>query len=124
MHIMRGEVIMIYLKIERSQASYIDENGNICLITNIDKKGLLNLVNKALDKSITFEMDDPEKNKIPNEAQKIIYENIYNKLNDLIANKEKILSEISNLYKEEYSKYSIQNIAAGARAAPRRPPRR
>ena len=113
MHIMRGEVIMIYLKIERSQASYIDENGNICPITNIDKKGLLNLVNNALDKSITFEMDDPEKNKIPNEAQKIIYENIYNKLNDLIANKDKILSEISNLYKEEYSKYSIPNIADG-----------
>ncbi len=98
---------MIYLKIESSQASYIDENGNICPITNIDKKGLLNLINKALDESVTFEMDDPEKSNIPNEAQKIIYENIYNKINDLISNRDTIISEISNLYKEEYSKYSI-----------------
>lgn len=98
---------MIYLKIESSQASYIDENGNICPITNIDKKGLLNLINKALDESVTFEMDDPEKSNIPNEAQKIIYENIYHKINDLISNRDTIISEISNLYKEEYSKYSI-----------------
>jgi hypothetical protein len=104
---MRGETTMIYLKIESSQASYIDENGNICPITNIDKKGLLNLINKALDESVTFEMDDPEKSNIPNEAQKIIYENIYNKINDLISNRDTIISEISNLYKEEYSKYSI-----------------
>lgn len=113
MLIMRGEVNMIYLKIEHSQASYIDENDNICPITNIDKKGLLNLVSKALDRNTVFEMDDPDKNKIPNEAQKIIYENIYNKLNDLIANKETIISEISNLYKEEYSKYSIHNTTDG-----------
>ncbi len=52
-------------------------------------------------------MDDPEKSNIPNEAQKIIYENIYNKINDLISNRDTIISEISNLYKEEYSKYSI-----------------
>lgn len=52
-------------------------------------------------------MDDPKKSNIPNEAQKIIYENIYNKINDLISNRDTIISEISNLYKEEYSKYSI-----------------
>ena len=100
---------MIYLKIEKSQASYLDENGNICPITNIDKKGLLHLVDKALDNNSSFEMDDPKKCNIPNEAQKIIYENIYNKINDLIADKDAIISEISNLYKEEYNKYSFDD---------------
>lgn len=98
---------MTYLKIDRSQASYIDENDNICPITNIDKKGLLHLINKAMDNSVTFDMDDPEQNKIPNEAQKIIYENIYNKLSEVIANKANIISEISNLYMDAYCKYSF-----------------
>jgi len=104
---------MTYLKIESSQASYVDEYDNFCPITNIDKNGLLNLINKALDERIIFEMDDPKQNKIPNEAQKIIYENIYKKINELIANKENIIREISNLYKEEYNKYTIDSSVDG-----------
>ena len=98
---------MTYLKINNTKAEYLDENKSWQPINQIDKKGLLYLVNQALGSNKGFEMDDPDQHDIPNEAHKIIYENIYNKLKEVIENKESINNEILSLYKAEYEKYSV-----------------
>lgn len=50
-------------------------------------------------------MDDPALNEIKHEAHKIIYENLYDKFQDLLKNKSKFIDESEALYKDALQKY-------------------
>ena len=66
---------------------------------------MLYLLDKATEDGCEFEMDSPSLNKIKNEAHKIIYENLYDKFQDLLKNKNKFIDESESLYKDALQKY-------------------
>ena len=52
-------------------------------------------------------MEEFDKEKIKNEAEKIIYDNLYNKLKDFKENKQTLKLEIDELFKDLEEKYKI-----------------
>lgn len=54
------------------------------------------------------ELEEYDKEKIVNEAEKIVYENLYNKLSNFKENKQILKSEIDNLFSELEERYSIE----------------
>ena len=53
------------------------------------------------------ELEEYNKDKIVNEAEKIVYENLYNKLNNFQENKRTLKNEIDTLFEELEKKYKI-----------------
>lgn len=97
---------MTYLKIESSgKCTFINSQGEKKALDLIKKEDLLFLLDKATEEGQPFEMDDPTLNEIKNEAHKIIYENLYDKFQDLLKNKNKFIDESEALYKDALQKY-------------------
>lgn len=97
---------MNYLKIERSgRCIFMDSKGEKKDIDQISKEDILYLLDKATEEGHEFEMDDPTSNEIKNEAHKIIYENLYDKFQDLVKNKNKFIDESEALYRDAIQKY-------------------
>lgn len=73
-------------------------------IDEIDKYALLSLLDLFLDKDV--QMDSPDATNLPNEVQKIIYSNIYQKLSSLSESKSSFKDDSERLYFDEVNKYS------------------
>ena len=100
---------MKYLEIKDNKGFYWD--GIIYQeIDKISKEALLKLLNFAEEDS--FEMDKYQETLLANKAHQIIYENIYNKLNEFLANKDQFKNEVERLYKEAIGKYSVDITAS------------
>lgn len=84
-------------------------NRNEKKIDTISKEDILFLLTQATDAECEFEMDESNDDEIKNEAHKIIFENIYNKFNDLLKNKNKFLDESMAQYKDAFEKYKESN---------------
>jgi hypothetical protein len=98
---------MKYLKITNNKVEYTLDQNSWKEIDQIDKHELLQLISIAVNNE--FEMDEYDKDTIGNQAHQIIYKNIYEKFNELIANKDRFHDESEALFKEAYEKYSIHN---------------
>ena len=70
----------------------------------IQKEDMLNLLDAVTDKEIEFEMDE-NSDEILNEAHKIIYNELYKRLNELKEDKDRFLEESESLYKDALQKY-------------------
>lgn len=97
---------MKILKYENN-VSYLNVDGKDKKILEISKEDIL----KALEyiyENEDAELEEYDKEKIVNEAEKIVYENLYNKLSNFKENKQILKSEIDNLFSELEERYSIE----------------
>jgi len=94
---------MKYLKIERNKGFYSTDGQKWQPIDELSKEDLLKLVDCAVKKE--FDMDVFDASKIANQAHQIIYQNIYEKLDELRENKTRFKDESKALYKDAISKY-------------------
>lgn len=99
----RGD--MKILKIENG-CGYFSSKGDAewQAVDKIGKDDLLSLLDTFLDNEV--EMDEPDTEKLTNQAHFIIYESIYGKLLTLSDNKQKFRDESERLYLAEIRKYS------------------
>ena len=101
----KGRKYMKILKFE-DNTSYLYVDGKYKKILEISKDDIL----KALEyiyENDDIELEEYDKNKIVNEAEKIIYENLYNKLNNFKENKLKLKNDIDDLFKDLEETYKI-----------------
>jgi hypothetical protein len=96
---------MKYLEIKDSLGFYTI-NGEQKQIDKINKEDLLSLVDLALGGD--FEMDPYDPDKLQNKAHQIIYENIFNKINSLVAEKNQFKRKSESMYQKAVNKYGVQ----------------
>lgn len=100
---------MKYLTIERGQVFFTfddsgkDKKGIDC----ITKEDLLRLIQCALNDD-NFEMDSYDDTLVQNAAHKVIYKNIYQKLDDLLKHRVAFNDERTNLYRTAINAYTIE----------------
>ncbi|MFT5295380.1 MAG: hypothetical protein ACI9YH_001394 [Colwellia sp.] len=94
---------MKVLKIEDYKGFCLVDESNYQPLDKLDKTILLNLVNLALTEN--FEIDKYDELLLKNEAHRIIYKSVSEKLNDLHQKREKFNDESDNVFIEEYEKY-------------------
>lgn len=73
-------------------------------IDTIDKDGLMLLLNSFLENEV--EMDLMDDVNLSNQAHRIIYKSIFEKLSTLTENKRKFTDESERMYLDEMRKYS------------------
>lgn len=98
-----GGSCMKILKIENGRG-YFSLDGEVwSFIDSIGKDELMHLLNSILK----FEavMDEFKPDLILNQADKIIYKSIYEKLNSLLGNKNKFKDESERMYLDSIKKY-------------------
>ncbi|MFT4850606.1 MAG: hypothetical protein ACI83B_003165 [Sediminicola sp.] len=96
---------MKVLKIEDYKGFCLTEESTYQPLDKLDKTILLNLVNLALTEH--FEIDKYDESLLKNEAHRIIYKSVSQKLNDLHQKREKFNDESDNVFIEEYEKYKV-----------------
>ena len=100
---------MKVLRINADGSSDFSVNGtDFTVITEVSRDHVLELIKAIMnDKDNVIEMDDPNSYEISNEAQKIIYQDLFIKFNSLVADKEKILAEVLNEIEPVLNKYNL-----------------
>jgi DNA polymerase III delta prime subunit len=96
---------MKILKYENN-VSYLYVDGKYKKLLEISKEDILKSLEYIYEKEDT-ELEEYDKEKIVNEAERIVYENLYNKLNNFKENKSILKNEIDNLFKDLEEKYKI-----------------
>lgn len=94
---------MKILKIEDSKGFFSPDGEQWNPIDEIDKVGLIKLVNLVLKSSV--QMDEYNDANIDNQAHQIVYKSIYEKLMTLQDNRDKFRDESDRLYLESIEKY-------------------
>lgn len=96
---------MKILKIENGNGYFrTSYNGDWRAIDEIDKDGLMKLLGLYLGSDV--KMDDVDENSLSNQAQRIIYKSIFEKLNNLKESKSKFKDESDRTYLSAIQKYS------------------
>ena len=99
MHIMKGEIYMTLLKIENNKGKFSINGMDFIEIEKISKDDILKMLEKVLNETeIIIEESNDDDKKINSPAQKIIYDNIYEKVKEVISEKE----EINSFEEDEY----------------------
>lgn len=96
---------MKILKYENN-VSYLNVDGKDKKILEISKEDILKSLEYIYENE-DVELEEYDKEKIVNEAEKIVYENLYNKLNNFKEDKPILKNEIDNLFKDLEEKYKI-----------------
>ncbi|MCH7638153.1 MAG: hypothetical protein IH855_01615 [Bacteroidetes bacterium] len=96
---------MKILSIEKGSGLFrVDEKDDWKPIDEIDKEQLLKLLDLFLSEDV--DLDPIEDQNLSNQAQRIIYNSIYEKLNALKDSKGKFKDESERTYLEAIKKYS------------------
>lgn len=96
---------MKILRIDKGCGYFRTEaDGTWSEIDQIDKNDLLNLLNLFLVTEV--EMDSPTEHDLQNEVHKIVYSNIYDKLDALTDSKSTFKDDSERKYLSELNKYS------------------
>ena len=85
-----------------------------CLEIKNGKGYFLNVDGKMVEldkmkKDESFEMDNIETCKLDNQAHKVIYENLYDKFQELLQNRTRFYDESIALYKDALQKYKQES---------------
>ena len=97
---------MKILKIENGCGYFLSsDQSEWKMIDQIDKEGLLSLLNLFLNEEVLIDTPSPD-NPLSNQAHKIIYGSISDKLGTLGENKSRFHDESARLYLSEIEKYS------------------
>lgn len=97
---------MKLLKIENSKGHYSLDGNNWFPIDELDKDGLMKIVELVL--SCDVETDEYDEDILQNKAHQIIYKSVNNKLKQLMADKEKFKDEVDRLYLDSIQKYKVE----------------
>lgn len=101
---------MKVLQINNNCGEYTTDGLKLNSIKDITKDDIKNIIELILfNDDIEFD-EISEELKINNPVEKIIYENILNKVKNLKINKEIIISTTFNNYAELYIKYDLQRF--------------
>lgn len=100
---------MKLLKAEKKQGYFLDVQSAFCLIDKITKEDLLRLAGLVLSED-DVEFDEYDEGVIGNEAHRILYKNILEKLQDLRDRREEFLDKQSKLYQEAFEQYKSDVI--------------
>jgi|LSQX01.3.fsa_nt_gb hypothetical protein len=95
---------MKVLKIINSKAFFVDPSGNDQSISDIGADDLLHIFNLILTED-NIDMDDFRSLQINQPAEKIVYEKIYEKIENTLAAKSDIISSINSEYQSAIDKY-------------------
>lgn len=76
------------------------------VISELKGDDVLNLAKSAINDE-SFEMDSFEEDKLPNPAQRIIYEKVYNQLLSLQSRRDAFIDQTRNIYQDAYDKYCM-----------------
>lgn|SRR5690554_2297890 len=101
---------MKVLKIKEGKAYFVkmnDEGTEDEIITNITADDINNII-KYIVNGNRVEHCELENIKINNEAERIIYEELSKKINELIHNLDEINREIHEEYMDVFNKYKIE----------------
>lgn len=96
---------MKILKYENN-VSFLNVDGVDKKILEITKDDILKVLEYIYNND-DVELEEYDKDRIVNEAEKIVYENLYNKLNSFKENKQTLKNEIDDLFKDLEEKYKI-----------------
>ncbi|TFW18292.1 hypothetical protein [Duganella callida] len=95
---------MKLLKIEGGNGFFRMEDGNFLEIDKINKEHLLAIINATLASDV--ELDAFDEDALQNQAQRIVYKNIAEKLQNLASRRQEYKDESEKLFQKEYDKYS------------------
>lgn len=101
----KGAKFMKILKYE-DNVSYLYVDGKYKKLLEISKEDILKSLEYIYENE-DVELEEYDKEKIVNEAEKIVYENLYSKLNNFKEDKSILKDEIDNLFKDLEEKYKI-----------------
>lgn len=96
---------MKILKYENN-VSYLNVDGKDKKILEISKEDILKSLEYIYENE-DVEIEEYDKEKILNEAEKIVYENLYNQFSNFKENKQILKNEIDNLFNDLEKKYKI-----------------
>jgi DNA polymerase III gamma/tau subunit len=101
----KGVKFMKILKYE-DNVSYLFVDGKYKKLLEISKEDILKSLEYIYENE-DIELEEYDKEKIVNEAEKIVYENLFNKLNKFKEDKPILKNEIDGLFKDLEEKYKI-----------------
>ena len=103
----KGKALMNYLKIDKDNAYFKTKDKDWTAIDQIGKEDLLDLLNIAIEEE-DFAMDEYDETKLNNKAHRVIYENIYAKLSELIDERDSFRETSNSLFKDAFEKYELK----------------
>lgn len=93
------------LEIKNGKGYFLGIDEEMVELDKMKKDDLLFLLDIATNKDESFEMDNIQNCKLDNQAHKVIYENLYDKFQELLQNKTRFYDESISVYKEALQKY-------------------
>lgn len=97
---------MNYTKIKNKNVFFrLSSSDGWKLISDITGDDLIKLIEKCIDED-DFELVEFDDTLIQNEAHKIIYKSIYQKINDIHLERDNIIDENTQRYNDIIEKYS------------------
>jgi len=96
------------LEIKNGKGYFLNADGDMVELDKMKKDDLLYLLDIATNINQPFEIDNMETCKLDNQAHKVIYENLYDKFQELLKNRTRFYDESSALYKEALKKYKLE----------------
>jgi hypothetical protein len=101
----KGDKDMKLLEIANNFGYYCDNLGKFATVDKITKDDILRLVTLTLDTNSEAEFDEYNNDNLKNQAHKIIYKSIFDKLQELKKRRQGFIDESARLYLAEYEKY-------------------
>lgn len=95
---------MKLLEIRDSLGYYLDDKDGFATVDKLTKEDLLRLVNLTLEEN-DVEFDEYDGEVLKNQAHRIIYRSIFEKLQGLRDRREEFKDESERLYLSEYERY-------------------
>lgn len=97
---------MKYLKIENNQGFFLREDTMVA-VDKIKKEDIFNLIDSAIsNEDAVFEMDEFSEEILQHGVHKIIYKSLYDKISELIKDKENIHDSVNQQFASALKKYS------------------
>lgn len=100
------------LRINDGKGEFSLDGSEYKALDELTKEDLLALLDIALDAEQEMEMDEYDSDAITHPAHRIIYNNIHDKLKEVVSNKRQFIDDANELYKEAYDKYKEEESDA------------
>ncbi len=95
---------MKLLKTDNGCGYFLKEDSDYETLDKLSKEELLRLVNLALEHEVV-EFDDYDEEVIRNQAHRIIYKSVHEKLTELAERRKTFSDDADRLFKDAYEKY-------------------
>jgi hypothetical protein len=105
---MKGVKYMKVLKIDKGNALYTIDKITYKPIIDIEKEDLYKVLQLVLSETnLEIDLEDDSTFKINNEAERVIYKDLREKLTVFHQQRQTLLNEVDTLYKDSIEKYKM-----------------